>query len=200
MLRDRFRTYVFALGISLFFSSCAQASGILPIIPIPKQGPSGEYDYIFTNDGGHTFFFGDTIQFLGLSGVTNAAVVFDPSGSVAGLPSCFPPFAGVSFTATSVTLTETAAGICSYNMVFSFIGDLEVFSSAPAGIVGYEIDISDGSGGLIAFRGNVMGPVSITPRVATPEPSSLILVGSGFLAVLATRARKRCLQNNLPGC
>ena len=134
-----------------------------------ESASNGLYTYELNTDSNQTNFFpGEGIDLTGLAGVTAA--------SVNGYDS---DFYDISFTSDSVTLTEeTPGGIGYVGFIDNFIS---VTSSAPEGLVSYDIT------GEPNASGTVPGPAATS---VTPEPSSIVLLGTGLLGVAGVM-RKR---------
>jgi hypothetical protein len=116
---------------------------------------NGEYDYVLQANKAHiSFGFGATIALTGLSGVTNA-VLYPPAGGEGRFGNCF----RLSYTATSVTLTQIGATLYCQYAGLPTIGILAVFSLARLGTVAYDVQAVEGP-----FTGLARGPVpSIEP-------------------------------------
>lgn len=175
-----------ATSLLLLSASAAQADSVSMVL---TSSGSGEFDYALHQPGNVAevdFVAGETITLSGLDGVTGATVSSDFLGAN------FVP----TFTSTSVTLTLDAVslGIVNgspgpSNPGFN-IGFLQVFSSAPAGLVNYDIAAQLGSYDISnqnQFTGLVEGPV------ATPEPASFILLCYGMVGLWMASFR-------LPSC
>jgi hypothetical protein len=127
----------------------------------------GKYDYEYSTPlVGIDWRFGQGFK---LSGVTGATV----SGPLAKCLSA-------SFTASSVTVTDPNLFNACEILVVPPIGTLEVSSLAPEGDVFYVVKATFGNNE--GFVGGPVGPV--------PEPSSLLLLGSGVLGLAAMIRRK----------
>jgi hypothetical protein len=154
--------------ISAFFlSTNAKADWIV------YEGHTGNaYTYDLRIDNSGAFFLSDGFEITGLQGVTNATLS-------STLASIFDPLGGVSFTSNSVTV-ETGYGFTGlYKEPFS-IGTLTIYSNALPGNANFSILDSNGYN-----AGRVTGPTS-----PTPEPSSLMLLGTGLFSA-AGIARKK---------
>jgi len=135
-----------------------------------QSGDNYTYDIQINNYGAAFVLDGFTIT--GLSGVTDA----DLTGKMANV---FDPLGGASFTSDSVSVGTifglTFGGSDPYD-----IGKLTITSTSMPGIADFAILDSNGYN-----TGFVEGPVS-----STPEPSSLILLGTGILAAAGAVRRK----------
>jgi PEP-CTERM motif len=139
-----------------------------------QVGNTYTYDLRIDNYG--AAFILDGFQITGLSGVTGATL----SGALGDV---FNPLGGVAFDADSVTVGTIAGytGILFHNP--TDIDTLTITSAALAGDANFSILDSNG------FNcGEVVGPVG-DPAPA-PEPSSLVLLGSGLLGVAGAARRK----------
>lgn len=161
-----------------FFALVALASAFV-LTPLAKAdsiifesqtGSNYTYDLQIDNFGAAFIFDGFTVT--GLSGVTDATL----SGQLADL---FYPLGGISFDSHSVSV-GTLFGITFSQTDPYSIGTLTIASTALAGDANFSILDSNG-----LFCGTVTGPTD-----PTPEPSSLILLGTGFLAAAGAMRRK----------
>ena len=128
-----------------------------------QTGNTYTYDFLAT-PGTLSFNAGDTITLTGLSGVTGAS---DLTGW--GLP--------VSFTPTSVTAvipwaTSFNIGSSTRQMFFS------ITSTTAPGQASFDIQEAGG---------DVTGPVASN----TPEPSTVVLLGTGLVALWMVRGLNR---------
>ena len=127
------------------------------------------YTYDVTFNENLTVFFLDGFELTGLKGVTNATL----SGT---LEDQF----GVSHTATTVDVGTIFTVEFGRTVPFS-VGTLTVTSLFGPGSVNYELLDSNGR-----FTGSVEGPTA-SP---VPEPSSLLMLGTGLVGVAGTLRRK----------
>ncbi len=160
----------FALALAAFvLTPLAKADSI---VFESHTGDTYTYDLEINNYGAQFILDGFTLT--GLSGVTDA----DLSGPLAAL---FDPLGGVWFTPDSVSVGTIYGLTLSKNAPYS-IGTLTITSTDPAGDVDFSLLDSNGQ-----FCGTVLGP---TDPVPTPEPSSLLLLGTGLLSAAGVARRK----------
>lgn len=159
--------------------AAALVASVLALTPLAKadsitlQNHTGNtYTYALTFDTSPVnIFFMSGFGLTGLSNVTNAVL----SGPLAD------DF-DVVFDSTTV-IAGTDFAIESGSLPFS-VGTLTVTSSALPGLVDYAILNLNG-----LSTGQVLGPGGSAPS-PVPEPSSLILLGSGLLAGAGAMRRK----------
>jgi hypothetical protein len=147
------------------------------IMQLDSSG-GGKFTYHIGDSNAATFTISGTspVSLTGLSGVTGATIV---GGST--LTRCTAgsgPLISASSTSSSVTLSVAAGFACQFAAFFS-IGSFVVDSAAPLHTVHYAIQADIGS-----FSGTVGGPTVV------PEPSSLLMLGSGVLG-LAWMVRRK---------
>jgi hypothetical protein len=128
------------------------------------------YTYSLTLDNHLNFFVLDGFRLTGLSGVTDAEL----SGNLAD------SFFITNFDSTSVTVGSIFSIEYGRQIPFS-VGTLTLTSADAPGNVDFAILDSNGFS-----TGQVLGPDS-SP---VPEPSSLVLLGSGLLAAAGVARRK----------
>lgn len=132
------------------------------------------YNYGITFDETTTIFFLEGFQLTGLSGVTNAVL----SGDLAD------DFGVLGFNSTSVSIGTFFASEHKRHTPFT-VGTLTVTSAAAPGNVNFQLSDSNGD-----FSGIVTGPVGGSSPSPVPEPSSIVLLGSGLLAAAGAVRRK----------
>lgn len=135
------------------------------------------YRYTYAAFGGQTFTTGSQFILSGLAGVTSA--IADPTSSYG----YYARFFDATNTNTSATFTVNQ------NFMFPDSGgyfDLFVISSTSStvGTALYSVPTTP-----TATTGSLQGPVSAATAV-TPEPSSLVLMGTGLLAALSSLRRR----------
>jgi hypothetical protein len=168
----KFRIFALAALVSgLVFTPLAKADSV---IFESQSGNNYTYDLQIDNHGAS--FLLDGFSITGLSGVTNATL----SGQLANL---FDPLGGVSFDSNEVSVGTLYGVTVSRNQVYS-LGTLTITSTSLPGIADFVIDDTNGN-----FRGTVTGPTGSDPS-PVPEPSSLVLLGSGLLAAAGATRRK----------
>jgi hypothetical protein len=168
---------ILVLSVLLIAVRASRADSVV----LTSQGV-GVYGYGLELDpgsGGIMAVNGSTLSFTGLSGVTGASAASDIGFTA-------------TFTPTTVTFTETGGGASTPNNPGStpvILPDFFFIDSADTtvGNVSY-VAITSNQGTL---TGTALGPV--TPAPTVPEPSTLILAGSGLLG-LAGVARRKFVQ------
>ena len=154
-----------ALAAALVLSPLAKADTVSASLVLDTTGPP---TYIYDLNVSDGTLDVKSFTLTGLGGVTNAVLVDALKGDF-----------NVTFTSTSVTVTDSD-GSPSYDE--GSFGDLKVYSTFAPGTVHYTItqDSAD------PISGTVTGPVG-SP---VPEPSSLVLLGSGILGMAGMVRRK----------
>ncbi len=167
---------IFALSLLVVGTEASRADSIV----LTSQG-AGVFGYGVQLDPGSpgvSVVNGDTLIFIGLFGVTGASAA-PTTGFTA------------TFTSTSVTFTETGGGATTpSNPTGSSVdvADLFLIDSADTtvGNISYTAITS-----LTTLSGTALGPVTPTVTGGTvPEPSSMILAGSGLLGLAGAVRRK----------
>lgn len=130
-----------------------------------------DYTYNLTLDNHLTFFIPGGFTLSGLSGVTNASL----SGELDRI------FDIVFQNATTVTVGTLFNASYNFRDIPYSIGTLTLTSLASPGLTDFSILDSHG-----IFLGTVTGP-DVAP---IPEPSSLMLLGSGIFGLAAVVRRK----------
>jgi hypothetical protein len=174
-LMGRFKVgSILVLSVLLIAARAAQADSIV----LTSQAP-GVFGYGIELDpgsGGIMAVNGNTLTFTGLFGVTGASAAPDIGFTA-------------TFTSTTVTFTETGGGASTPSNPGSTPVTLPDFffidsTDTTVGNVSY-VAVTSNQGTL---TGTALGPV--TPAAETPEPSTLILAGSGLLGFAGLARRK----------
>ena len=168
---------IFVLAVLVISSRASWADSIL----LTSSG-SGVYGYGIEADPGSPGLVaatGDSLTFTGLFGVTGASAA---------------PGIGftATFTPTSVVFTETGSGANSPSNPGStpaIFPDFFFIDSADTTVGNVSYVATTANMGVLS--GTALGPVTpVTPPPAVPEPSSLILAGSGLLGFAGAARRK----------
>lgn len=166
--RTTLKTKLFALALIV---SAFALTPFAKADSITLDSHSGNtYTYDLTLDNHLNVFFLDGFQLTGLSGVTDAQL----SGNLAQ------SFFITNFDSTSVTVGSVFSVEYGQQIPFS-VGTLTLTSASAPGDVNFAILDSNG-----LSTGQVLGPDS-SP---VPEPSSLVLLGSGLVAAAGVARRK----------
>ena len=136
-----------------------------------SEGNSVTLNYKVTNSSGATIFS------LGGSDFVDFGSVSPTSGDVSdffvfGVPA----FAGTCFTESSLS----SGSSCTFSIRF--------VTPSDTGETDANTGVSDVTGGFMWAGGSISAPTTVTvadPGAITPEPSSLLLLGSGLLGLLA---------------
>jgi hypothetical protein len=158
-----------ALALVLISSSAAKADSITFET---YNATNHSYTYDVTFDEHRTVFFLSGFELTGLKGVTNAVL----SGE---LDEDFDS----SFTSTTVDVGTIYSVQKGKKVPFS-VGTLTVYSLFTPGSVDYSLLDSNGF-----FCGEVEGPTG-RPTSPVPEPSTLLMLGTGLLGAAGSLRRK----------
>ena len=166
------RSWIPVVTVILFLTFASAFAFADTLSMVLTSSGAGTFTYDVSNPGGADFTMASA-SLTGLSGVTGATFVpgSDWDFLCNGLFAC-----SLSFTSSSVTFTSTNILYRGFTTVGSFVVD----SPAPLGTVDYGIQSSFGN-----FSGTVGGPVA-----PIPEPSSLLMLGSGVLGLAVVIRRK----------
>jgi hypothetical protein len=165
---------IFALSLLLVGAQASRADSI--VLTSQVAGVFGYGIELDPNSPGVSVVNGDTIVFTGLFGVTGASAAAGTGFSE-------------TFTSTSVTFTETGGGSTTPSNPTGSpvtVADLFLIDSADTSVGDISIT-STSSLGLVS--GTASGPVTPS-NPSVPEPSSLILAGSGLLGFAGVLRRR----------
>lgn len=141
---------------------------------ITLQSHTGStWNYELTLDNYFTNFTLSGFQLSGLQGVTNAVLSSDLANQF-----------GVFFDSNTVTVGTIFANEFSFKVPFS-VGLLTITSTAAPGNVNFAILDSWG-----LSTGQVLGPDGPANTATAPEPSSLLLLGTGLIGAAGAARRK----------
>jgi hypothetical protein len=165
---------IFVLAVLVMSVRASRADSIV----LTSPGP-GVYGYGIELDSGSPGIMavmGGSLTLTGLFGVTGASVA---------------PNLGftATFTSTSATFTETGSGAATPSNPGStpvILPDFFFVDSADTTIGNISYVAVTSNQGVLS--GTVLGPVA--PPSAVPEPSSLVLAGSGLLGLAGIARRK----------
>ena len=169
---------------------CTSAGPSIVVSP-DRTPPAGTYDYALAvpEANGFTFNVGDEVFFSGMSGVTSATAANTELGFAFGQDASF-----TSTTATFVVAFPVSAcppgntnPLC---LSDTFPNDQgapydDFIIDPPAGTVLGTINWAIIQNGVTTYSGTVQGPVA-----STLEPSSLLLLGTGLLALVGAAKLK----------
>lgn len=165
---------------SALLAATAAASPSIAVTPYSPGNGVFYYDLAVPDATGATFNNGDVIIFSGMSGVTSAAAVEEVWSDFgrANAPSVTPT--QVIFTADVAPFFPSDTFPFDQGAPYSYFEIDSPFSAV--GTINWSIQTAAGT-----FSGTVLGPVA-----PIPEPSTLLLVGTGLVGAVRL-ARRRFL-------
>jgi hypothetical protein len=170
----RIRPCVILLLVSLVaFAATAKADSLQLY-----YSSNGTYYYELTLTQYPTHYAGDFLEVTGFSGITEADLAYQLAQF---------NFASLSSTDESVNVSSPSLYISSQNYTSAIF---TIQSAAPnLGLVDYTLTDSAGT-----FTGQTLGPVDSAP---TPEPSSLLFLGTGAIGGIGLLRRRVARGNHV---